>query len=115
MARGLKKFLSLKDRRPTALVCAADIYAFSILRSAREFGLSIPADLSVASYQNTAACEHSSPPLTSVCLSGEEIGRAAVDLLESRIKDPGLPVRHVLVAPRLIERLSCDKPPMPEA
>lgn len=110
MAGGIKNLLALGDKRPTALIATADAYALSVLRIAPSLGLSIPRDLSLAGYMNTDACEYASPPLTSVCLSGEEIGRASVDLLESRIAAPDAIVRHIVVAPRLIERLSCCPP-----
>lgn len=110
MARGLKNFIALGSKRPTALIGAADPYALSILRIAETFHLSVPRDLSVVGYMDTDACEYSNPPLTSMCLSGEELGRAAVDLLESRIKSPTSIVRHMVVGPRLVERLSCAAP-----
>ncbi len=110
MVKGLKNMLALGDKRPTAVIGAADVYALSLMRAATSLGLSVPRDLSVASYMNTDICEYASPPLTSVCLSAEEIGRAAVDLLESRIKAPASIVRHIVIAPRLVERLSCAPP-----
>lgn len=112
LGRGLKKMLALKDRRPTALICTADIYAFSIMQVAGSLGLSVPRDLSVASYMNTPTCDYSNPRLTSVCLSCEELGRAAVDLLVNRMQNPSSLVQHITVAPRLVERHSCAKPPL---
>lgn len=110
MAKGLKNLIALKELRPTALVCAADAYAFSIMQVAGPLGISIPKDLSIVGYMNIDSCEYSNPPLTSVCLSGEEMGRVAVDLLVSRIQNPDSLVQHITIAPRLIERLSCVKP-----
>ena len=105
--KGLKAFLALGEKRPTAVICATDIYAFALLNLATKYGVEVPHDLSVVGFMNTETCEHSSPPLTSVCLSGEEVGRVAVDLLYERIENPELIVRHVSVGTKLIERLSC--------
>lgn len=107
METALRRFVALGTERPTAIIAAADVFAFAILHLAAKFDLRVPKDLSVAGFMNTSACEYSSPPLTSVCLSNEEIGVAAVELLQSRLQNPGAPARHVTVAPQLVERLSC--------
>lgn len=109
--KGLRALLALRKQRPTALICATDAYAFSVLSLATRHGLEVPRDLSVAGFMNTESCEHSVPPLTSVHLSGEEVGRVAVNLLYERIENPDLMVRHISVGTRLVERLSCAPAP----
>lgn len=112
VARGLDGFLEIGNQeRPTAVVCATDTYAFPLLTLASRHGIEVPRDLSVVGYMNTDACENSVPPLTSVSLSGEEIGRVAVDLIYERLKNPSMMVRHVSVGTRLVERLSCAPAP----
>lgn len=108
--RGLQALLDLGPQGPTAIICANDIYAIALLNVAARRGISVPADLSVAGFMNIEMCEHSSPPLTSVHLTGEEVGRVAVNLLREHIETPGMPSRHVSVGTRLIERLSCCPP-----
>jgi len=107
----LKNFLALGKQRPTAILGAADVYALSLIRQADKFGLKLPRDLSLIGIMNTDACEFSAPALTSVSLSEEEVGRAAVDLLEERIEQPFASVREVIVGAHLVERGSCAKPP----
>lgn len=108
--KGVKAFVALKDARPTAILCATDIYAFALLNLAPKYKLAIPSDLSVIGFMNSETCNHSTPPLTSVCLSGDEVGRVAVNLLYERLENPGLLVRHVHVGTRLVERVSCSAP-----
>ncbi len=106
----LKNFLALGDQRPTAVICAADIYALTMIGVAKSHGLELPRDLSLIAMMNTQACEFSSPALSSVSLSEEEIGRAAVDLLEELIDRPLASVREVTIGTHLVERCSCAKP-----
>ncbi len=105
----LKNMFALGKARPTAVVCASDVHAFSVMRAAAELNLRLPDDLSVASFMNTTPCEYAVPSLTSVSLSPIEMGAAAVDLLRERIGNPNAITRHVLVGTKLVERLSCAR------
>ena len=108
--RGLQGFLSQGEDRPTAIVCAADIYAFGFMKLMPSYGLSVPSDLSLIGFMNTQMCDYSTPPLSSVSLMEEEIGRAAVDLLSQSVENPAVSPRQVVVGARLIERNSCAIP-----
>ncbi|MET3871942.1 DNA-binding LacI/PurR family transcriptional regulator [Puniceicoccus vermicola] len=105
--RTSRDFLAMDDQRPTAIVCAADTYALCFQRTLSRQGLSLPRDMSLTGFMNTPYCEDATPPLTSVSLNEEELGRAAVDLLEERMRTPDSIVRHALVNTQLIERQSC--------
>lgn len=109
MSHALDQWQSSKKQCPTAVICAADTYASALLIEAEKRGLQVPGDLSVTGFMNTLECEHLRPALTSVSLSGEEMGRTAVELISRQLKFPNAPARQILVASRLIERLSCSK------
>lgn len=109
IGKALDAWLNMGKARPTAIVCAADTYASTLIDVAEKCGLKLPADLSITGFMNTLECEHLRPALTSVSLSGEEMGRAAVELLDQRIKAPDSPPRRVIVGSSLIERLSCTR------
>lgn len=109
VGKALDAWLKMGKARPTAVVCAADSYASALIEEAEKRGLRLPEDLSITGFMNTLECEHLRPSLTSVSLSGEEMGRAAVELLDQRIKSPDSPPRRVFVGSRLVERLSCTK------
>ncbi|MGE9290694.1 MAG: LacI family DNA-binding transcriptional regulator [Puniceicoccales bacterium] len=108
--RTCKKFLQMGKDRPTAIVCAADTYALHLQTALRQQGLSLPRDMSVIGFMNTEDCNLASPPLTSISLNEEELGRTAVDLLHRRMQNPNAIVRHILVATDLIIRESCAPP-----
>lgn len=63
----------------TSVICATDIHAYGVIKAARELGLRIPEDLSIASFDNLSYSAISSPALTSVELPSVELGRAAAE------------------------------------
>ena len=66
---------------PTAIICVNDRVALGAYQALGAAGLDIPGDVSVVSFDNSPAAELMAPPLTSVALPHEEMGRAAVRLL----------------------------------
>ena len=109
VSEAMDAWLAMGEERPTAVICAADLYAFAFMEEARKRCFSIPADFSVTGFMNTVDCEHSQPPLTSISLQGEEVGRAAVELLDYQARHPDGPMRHLIVSSRLVERVSCSR------
>lgn len=86
-ARALLK----RSRRPTALFCANDEMAAGALRAAREAGFSVPEDLSVVGFDNITMANYTDPPLTTVSVPKEYLGKLAVlrlvELVEKKDKD----------------------------
>ncbi|MDR1282111.1 MAG: LacI family transcriptional regulator [Opitutaceae bacterium] len=105
--RALKAWADMGDTRPTAVICATDIYGITLISEAQKQGIRVPQDLGVIGFMNQVACERSMPPMTSLSLCGEEMGQAAIELLGWRIANPAAPVRHLVIATKLVERLSC--------
>ena len=71
--------------RPTALICANDMMAIGAIHVCHELGLSIPADVSVAGFDDIPAAELLNPPLSTVSQPGQLMGGAAAELLLHRI------------------------------
>ena len=61
--------------------------ALGAIRAAKRAGLSVPGDLSVVGYDDSAFMSCTEPPLTTVRQPIEAMGRAAVDLLLSLLND----------------------------
>lgn len=74
------ELLALPDP-PTAIFAASDAQALGALDAARRAGRRVPEDLSLVSFDDTAAASTASPPLTVVRQPFEEMGRAAVRTL----------------------------------
>ena len=98
--------------RPTALLTANDHYAFLAMRVCRRLGLSVPGDISIIGFDDIYLSQHTDPPLTTVRVDKEQLGRIAVKRLHARIHtEEGTPrveapVRHE-VPVSLIQRQSC--------
>lgn len=97
--------------RPTAVLAANDACAVGVLAAAADLGLDVPADVSVAGYDDTSLARLRAVSLTSVDNAAREVGRIAGERLLARLEDPELPVGLRLVAPRLVVRSTTAPPP----
>jgi LacI family transcriptional regulator len=84
----------------TALICANDLMALGALRELRDSGLRVPLDISVTGFDNIQLAQFSAPPLTSVHVSREEIGRIICDCLLRHMRIE----REVVIDPELVLR-----------
>lgn len=94
---------------PTAVFAGADVAALGVFRAARELGLRIPEDVSLAGYNNTAVAALAPVRLTSVDQAGGEMGGAAARLLLERVEGRERSVR-VCMSPRLVVRNTTAPP-----
>jgi LacI family transcriptional regulator len=85
--------------------------AFGAMQAALRRALRIPADISIAGFDDVPMSSLLSPPLTSGCADGVEIGRQCVRLVLERLRDPDLPLRQVHLSTRLIVRDSTGSAP----
>jgi LacI family transcriptional regulator len=99
------KFLAIPDR-PTAVVCANDQIAFTVLRALAERRVCVPRDLSVLGYDDVDLAAMLSPALTSIHQPKYELGRAAGQLLIEETVDPHHRHRAIRFEPELVERQS---------
>jgi LacI family transcriptional regulator len=74
---------SLINADVTAVVCGDDLLAYGFVRAANERNVSIPHDISVASFNNLPYSAMMSPGLTSVDLSARELGVRGIGALRS--------------------------------
>ncbi|NYF39669.1 LacI family DNA-binding transcriptional regulator [Streptosporangium sandarakinum] len=94
----------------TGVVCASDPLALGAIRAARRSGLSVPADVSVVGYDDSALMNCTEPPLTTVRQPIDAMGRAAVDLLVALIGKAAVPADELLFEPELVVRASTARP-----
>lgn len=97
----------------TAVFARNDVTAIGVVQALRTAGLRIPEDVSVASVNDSLLARSMSPPLSSVNIFPEELGRLSFRLLRERMEHiyQGPPV-HVLLEPSLIVRGSTAAPGM---
>ncbi len=97
--------------RPTAIIATNDLEAVGVLSAAREAGLRVPDDLSVAGFDDLPLAAHAHPPLTTVHQPLAEMGRRAVEMLIRWIEGTAPDPRRVVLPTRLVIRESCAPPP----
>jgi LacI family transcriptional regulator len=91
---------------PTAIVCFNDKIAVGALHAARERGLRVPADLSVAGFDDIDLSRATVPALTTVRQPLREMGRLAVSQL-TRVLDGHQPeALHLELSTTLVVRAS---------
>jgi LacI family transcriptional regulator len=73
--------------KPTAIFAANFAHAIGMLHCARVNELEVPADLSIVSIHDLRPAAFVNPPLTTVSMPLEQVGRRAVELLESSSPD----------------------------
>ena len=105
---------SLIDQGCTGIICGSDIMALGVVAGARNRGMSVPRDLSVIGYDDSALIPMTNPPLTTVRQPVAAICRAAVTTLVSIIAGEEVPDTEMLFAPDLIVRGSTAPAPQPE-
>ncbi|MBZ0298205.1 MAG: LacI family transcriptional regulator [Anaerolineae bacterium] len=97
--------------RPTAIVTVNDYLAVAAMRTIALRGLCIPADISLAGFDNIPLSQYLTPALTTVDVGGPNRGREAVRLLLERLKDPKRPTQIVKIPASLHVRESTGPPP----
>jgi LacI family transcriptional regulator len=93
--------------RPTAFICLNDRVAMGTYQAIHEFGLTVPGDISVISFDDSDLAKWMRPQLTSVAIPHFELGRRAVEILLSPERPP---IIHRIPMP-LRERESVGPPP----
>ena len=107
----LPDLLALPDP-PTALLAANDTLALAVMQACRTLGLSIPDDLSLIGFDDIEFSAQTWPPLTTVRVEKEEMGRLAVARLQERLRatnnsPEALPPVTMEVPVSLVVRQSC--------
>jgi DNA-binding LacI/PurR family transcriptional regulator len=74
--------------RHTAVVAANDMMALGILHECRARGVTVPCDLSVIGFDDIVRAALSYPPLTTISLSRQSLGRRAIEALLATLNHP---------------------------
>jgi DNA-binding LacI/PurR family transcriptional regulator len=77
---GVEHFLALADR-PTAIFCFNDLQAIGVMKGLHQAGLNVPADCSVAGFDNITFSNYTYPPLTTFDQPKHQIGSEAARLI----------------------------------
>jgi DNA-binding LacI/PurR family transcriptional regulator len=104
---GRRVAAELLAQKPDAIFCANDVLAFALMDTARqELGLSIPNDLIVVGYDNTAIASWPSFNLTSIDQCLEAMVSSTIAATRAIIDEPSREPVAATIAPRLTPRNS---------
>jgi DNA-binding LacI/PurR family transcriptional regulator len=111
-ASGVEAALKVLERRPrpTAIFAANDLCAAGVLSQLDDVGLSVPGDVSVVGYDNTALAGMHSVGLTTIDQPRQAMGHQAMRAVLDRIASgDAVPLRSVL-PPSLVVRTTSGPP-----
>jgi LacI family transcriptional regulator len=96
--------------KPLAVFAANDLWGSELIQAAREGGLRVPTDVAILGVDNEELlCEISHPPLSSIRIGSELIGRTAIDVLERLLRGKPAPGNIARISPvEVITRQSTD-------
>jgi DNA-binding LacI/PurR family transcriptional regulator len=100
----------LLRRGITGVICGSDVLALGAIRAVRRAGLSVPGDVSVVGFDDSAFMNCTDPPLTTVRQPIESMGKAAVALLVNQIENVAVYPEELLFEPELVVRGSTGRP-----
>jgi DNA-binding LacI/PurR family transcriptional regulator len=98
------------ENRPTAVVCYSNLEATLIVHAMWQYGVSIPAQLSVVGFNDVFATRFMTPPLTTVGFDAAKIGELGAQLvlkeIDAAVDDVHREPTVLSVKPKLIVRSS---------
>jgi DNA-binding LacI/PurR family transcriptional regulator len=103
------KFLRslLAARSWDAVICANDLTAAHLLRSCEQNNFRVPRDVRIVGFDDAKYATLVGVPLTTIQQPCRDIALTAFRAMLERIAEPTLPVRTLLLTPRLVVRESC--------
>ena len=106
----MRQLLDSKGALPTGIFAHHDLMAFGALSVAEERGLACPRDFSMVGYNDLPNVERMVPPLTSVRLPREELGRLTGEVIVKILSSADRPPASRKLAPDLVVRQSTGPP-----
>lgn len=100
-----RRLLALRPR-PDALFCYNDSAALTAMQACLDAGLKVPADIAIVGFDDIAAAALAVPPLSSVAIDKEALGRAGIALLLD--KAAALPAEQTLPVHLIVRESSYD-------
>jgi LacI family transcriptional regulator len=103
--RDMGKYLDRSKALPTAFFCMNDIIAYGVIKALRNHGFRVPEDISIIGFDDLPSSSLSEPPLTTIRVSTQQIGRRALEKLSERIINLSDHVtENILISGKLVIR-----------
>jgi len=94
----------LLARGITGIICASDPMALGAIRAVRRAGRSVPRDVSIVGFDDSALMNCTDPPLTTVRQPIEPMGRMVIELLVGQIAGGPVSREEYFFEPELVVR-----------
>jgi DNA-binding LacI/PurR family transcriptional regulator len=104
---GTKALIAQNRREIEAILAGSDTTAYGAYAALREAEIDVPRLVSVCGFNDTPDASLLHPPLTSVSVFPDLIGRTLAEMLIERITQPNLPFQHRVLHTQLVKRESC--------
>ncbi len=102
----------LRSRQPvTAIFAGNDGIAYGIWKMLQRQGLRIPNDVSLVGFDDVKEARLTDPPLTTIHVPLEQVGRECARLLLEKLAAPERRRPRLVVPTTVVERGSCGPPP----
>jgi LacI family repressor for deo operon, udp, cdd, tsx, nupC, and nupG len=89
-----------------AVFAANDVLAIGALSALHRHGRRVPDDVAVVGVDDVPESRFTSPPLTTVAIDRAFVAESTLEMVTTRLADPGLPPRSVTTPHRLVVRES---------
>ncbi len=94
---------------PVGVFAVSDLEAYGILLACKELGLRVPEDVGIVGFDDRDLAILAEPSLTTIRQHPDEMGRQAAKLILERMDNPTAEVKHIKIAPELVERQSARR------
>ena len=102
----MKEYLKKGAALPTAFVADNDIIALGAMKAFSEAGVRIPEDVSIIGFDDLSYSSISNPPLTTLRVPKQEMGRVAVRRIRDKLNSPEKTHLKIQVCTEFVERES---------
>jgi DNA-binding LacI/PurR family transcriptional regulator len=102
------KSLLARHESVSAIFAGDDYVAEGVYKALDDRGLRIPEDISVVGFSGVEA-EILNPPLTTVRVFPEQVGKHLAQQLLNRVANPHMPPQHYTIPTQLVMRASCRR------
>lgn len=104
----MKKAIS-NNCLPTAFIIASDPMAIGAYRALEEAGISIPNEVSIVAFDDITIAQYMTPPLTTIKVYSNEMGKAAVRLLDEKLNGREVSMKLVVPTKLIIRQSTVNK------
>jgi DNA-binding LacI/PurR family transcriptional regulator len=101
------KFILKSRERVTAIFAGEDTAARGVYKALQEAGLRVPEDVSVAGFNDIPEAAGLNPPLTTVRVFTDQVGKQMAELVLKKIDRPDTDAEVITVPTQLVKRESC--------